>query len=674
MEQSRDSVFDGLDSVIDDYSEAKNDFNEYLYFEPWDIEEPTPEVLAKASEDGVELYDDDVSKLTGNYPRKFQSGAILSKKRVVCQLAASRVGKSVSNEVLVCASISKEPPYSMRYEAGVDTGIARNITPINIMRFGRFSVATGRIIDHNEEAPMDDTWNCGNIIGVGIFPEELYCPDGGQIWIGTLARSIDTYWWLRLAGTGKERFLPETILDKSKGNKGTNYSKKQIHCVRDISIFIKSYDADRKTFESQMAHILVWDEEPLKPGQYISGMGHSMYQRWSFTALNGISFTKSLFFGCVNEADKARGARLGIGSLAKEDFEMFQATAYDSPYIPEWKRNDTRSSQPMHSRKSITWGRYSENTGNPFFARSKIQMWQRSFLHDYRKVTLKPEMAYDGMYGKRAMGTKGLLQIKIIQEKAKEDDMRNVWRIYEPLIENEGYIFIVDSAEGATDPEQSQDYNFGLMCRLPRQGDPVGQLDHLVIVATIRSTLPTIAFAHYTSLALRLYNNAVLAAERGHGKDNEAYGVTLDEYPFWYYRESQNDKTKKFRLKKGFDTHVGTRNTMLSQVRTWLDDFEENEDPYIRDSWLYDELAGAVVKESRGGKKRCDHTKDGFLDGVICLAIGTFIFNESPDVIVCNDVKVEEVNKRPSLIQRMTKQNAKQEHIHMGAISKGGRI
>jgi hypothetical protein len=113
---------------------------------------------------------------------------------------------------------------------------------------------------------------------------------------------------------------------------------------------------------------------------------------------------------------------------------------------------------------------------------------------------------------------------------------------------------------------------------------------------------------------------------------------------------------------------------MLSQVRTWLDDFEENEDPYIRDSWLYDELAGAVVKESRGGKKRCDHTKDGFLDGVICLAIGTFIFNESPDVIVCNDVKVEEVNKRPSLIQRMTKQNAKQEHIHMGAISKGGRI
>jgi hypothetical protein len=670
-----DNVFDGLDSVIDNYSEGLTNFNQYLYFEPWDIDHPTPEVLAKAAEDGVSLYNDDVTKIAGGFPRQFQTGAILSKATVVCQLAASRVGKSVSSEVIIGASISRQPPYSMRYKAGVDTGIRREVSQLNIRRFGRFSVLTGKVIDHNELATPDKSWDCGTIIGVGLFPEELYCPDGGQIWIGTVAKSIDTHWWRRLAGRGEARFLPEEFMDLSKGNHGSNRQKLEIHCPRDISIFIKSYDADSDTtFESDECHILVYDEEPPKPKQYISGNGHSKFQRWSFTALKGVTYTKSLFFGCVNKADSDRGKRLGTGVLDKDSFEMYQATAYDSPYIEESKKDATRKSQPIYSRASITWGRYSENTGNPFFARSKIQMWQRSFLHDYRKVTLKPEMAYDGMYGKRAMGTKGLLQIKIIQEKAKEDDMRNVWRIYEPPIENEGYILIVDSAEGATDPEQSQDYNFGLMCRLPRQGDPVGQLDHLVIVATIRSTLPTIAFAHYTSLALRLYNNAVLAAERGHGKDNEAYGVTLDEYPFWYYRESQNDKTKKFRLKKGFDTHVGTRNTMLSQVRTWLDDFEENEDPYIRDSWLYDELAGAVVKESRGGKKRCDHTKDGFLDGVVCLAIGTFIFNESPDVIVCNDVKVEEVNKRPSLIQRMTKQNAKQEHIHMGAISKGGRI
>jgi len=651
-------VFNGLEDVIDNYSDAKSDFNEYLYFEPWDVEEPTPEVLAKASEDGVNLYDDDVSKLAGSFPRKFQTGAILSKATAVFQLAASRVGKSVSTEVIIGASISKQPPYSMRYEAGIDTGIRREISPLNIRRFGRFSTTTKRVIDYNELAPLDNSWDCGTIIGVGIFPEKLYCPDGGQIWIGTVAKSIDTHWWRRLAGRGKARFLPESILDLSKGNFGSNRQKLEIHCQRDISIFIKSYEADSDTtFESDECHILVYDEEPPKPKQYISGNGHSKYQRWSFTALKGVTYTKSLIFGCINQADRDRGKRLGTGVLDRGDFELYQATAYDSPYIDEAKKDKTRNSQPVYLRKAITWGRYSENTGNPFFARSKLEKWQCKFIHPHRKVILSPEMAYDGMYGHKAHGTRGLMDIKIKQEKVTQDDLRNVWRIYENPIEGEAYLFTEDSAAGAVDPLESQDFNFGIMFRLPRHDDPIEHADHPIIVATIRSTLPTIAFARYTALGLRLYNNAVLAAERGHGKDNEAYGVTLDEYPYWYYNKAQNDSTKKYSLRKGFDTHVGTRDTMLSQVREWLDDFGDTDDPYIRDSWIYDELAGAVLAESRGGKKRCDHTKDGFLDGVICLAIGTLIFNESPEVFVCND-EPEEKQKKESFMGKLLKQSA----------------
>jgi len=662
-------LFSDLTSVIDNFGSVDNiDGKDYLYFEPFDCLEPDPETIAKAAEDGVNLYGDDIEALCGTYPRKFQSGALLSKKKIVSLLAASRVGKSILTEVLMGAAISRQPPYCMRYEEGVDTNIARDVTPLNIRRFGRRDKASGIIIDYNESAILDlKSWDCGNIIGIGLFPEEKYVPDGGSVWLATLARSIDTHWWRRLAGTGKERFLPKSFLDMSKGNNGTNRQRLEIHFNRDISLFIKSYDADRKTLESDKPHILVWDEEPLKPEHYISGQGHCVHQYWSFTALNGISFTKPLFFGCISQADKDRGKRLGIGSLKRDDFDFFQASAYDSPYIDLDVKDKTRNAQPEYSRRSITWGRYGANSGDPFFSRSKLEKWQRSHLHPHRKVTMKPETAYDGWFGHKTYGTKGLMDVKILTEKADDDDLRNVWRIYENPQPNEAYLFAVDSAAGAVDPKESQDFNFSVMFRRPNASDPIQHFYHPIIVATIRSTLTTIAFAKYTAYGLRYYNNAVLAAERGHGSANEAYGITMDEYPYWYYNKAQNDSTKNYSLRKGFDTHVGTRDPMLGLVREWLDDFEENEDPYIRDSWLYDELAGAVTKEHANGKKRCDHTKDGYMDGVICLGIGTFIFNNTPEVFVCNETEEAKKPKQGLMARMLDKQTRSTSKKKMGA-------
>jgi hypothetical protein len=196
-----------------------------------------------------------------------------------------------------------------------------------------------------------------------------------------------------------------------------------------------------------------------------------------------------------------------------------------------------------------------------------------------------------------------------------------------------------------------------------------------IVVATCRSTLPTVAFARSQWPTLRYFNNALLAAERGHGKDNEAFGLTLEDWPYWYYYAAMHGVTKKTRLKKGFDTTAHTRTACLDKIRDWEKSFEPEFDPFIKDSWLYTELGGAIRKKTLGGKYRCDHPRDGSLDGVICLGIATYILQESPDIIVCNDITVEDEGPQ-GVFQRMTaQQEATPKRIPMGAgaASLGGR-
>jgi len=636
MNETR-GVFDGLSGVLDNFMNRETRFDPYYFWEPFDCEEPSSDVIAKAAEDGVDLFNDDIAKLAGPYPRKFQSGMILSTKPVSCIQAGSRVGKSIANQVELGCMISRQTPYCLRYNKGVDTGIKRFVTPENIFRFGRLDSRSGVLIDYNINAPLDaKSWDCGNIIGIGKYPEEKYCPDGRQIWIGTLARSIDTHWWPVLAGTGSQRFLPQEFIDISKGNNGSDHGKYCIHGPRDIDIFIKSYNAERQTFESTTAHAILWDEEPIKPELFISGYGHGDYHRFSFTPFQGKTWSNGLFFGCISEDARTLGLEYGIGALKREDFDYFQASAYDSPYIDKDERDRRRNAFPMHERKAIIWGRYARHEGQPFFNRSKVQKWMRKFVHPYMPCKFTADMPYHGMYGNPNFGTRGLMEVSVTKTELEEEDTRDTWRVYEDVRPGVAYMAVFDPAEGAADPSQVQDKSFGLIIREPDSRDSVRNENYPVIVATTRSTLPTMAFAHSCEPVLRYYNNALLASERGHGKDNEAFGMVLDEYPYWYYYESQNDTTKQYHKKKGFDTNVKTRSPMLLKIREWTDEYEVDEDPMIKDAWIYDELAGAVTVTNKNGKHKCDHTKEGSLDGVICLAIATYIFQEQPEVITCN--------------------------------------
>jgi hypothetical protein len=652
-------IFDQVEVSLDNFQQKKLKTDPYFFFEPWDCDIPDPDVMRSALADGVDLVEDPAVKLAGEYPRQFQTGSILSEKKMVVTQAGSRSGKSICTQVVIAAMVSRQPPYAFRYDKGVDTGIKREINAGNINRFGRIDKETGNVLDHNSKKKEDGTWDCGTIKGVGKFPEELYAPAGSQIWIGTIAKSITSFWWPSFTGTGEARFFPQEFIDTSKGNKGSNWQQQVIHCINDIDILIKTYEQGHTKFESQTAWLLAYDEEPTKKEIYLSGALHATYQRFSFTPLNGKTWSEGVFFSCL---EKHRKAEEG---LRRSDFDYFYASQFDSPYVPREKLERDRRAMELWERRARVWGQYSEFEGMPFFNRSKIQRWTNRFSKEYRVANFKARGAYSGLYGSKVSNKPGLMQIRIDAETAEKENGQDTWRIYENVRKGVGYLGVFDAAEGATNPDDVQDKSFGAFFRLPLPDEVT--LDGLpVLVATCRSTLPTVAFARTCFPALRYYNNAVLAAERGHGKDNEAFGMTLEEWPFWYYYESRNAATKALRPKKGFDTNAHTRTAMFLKLRDWMDFFEADQDPHIYDKWIFSELAGAIIKETPGGKRRCDHPRDGSLDGVICLGIGTYIVQETPEVVVCN--QEEEKEKGGGFMQRMQAPvQSEKKHIPMGS-------
>jgi len=611
-----------FDDVIKDVENRKVAHDPYYFWEPWDCDVPLPEVYKKAMHDGVDLVNDLSIKLAGQYPRTFQTGSVLSKKKMVVAQAGSQCGKSITTQVVIGCMISRRPPYSLRYEEGVDTGIKRVISPLNITRFGRRRTDTGDLIDHDPEAKLNDSWDCGNIVGAGIFPEELYCPEGKQIWIGTIAKSIDTFWKPAFAGTGAGRFFPKEFIDASRGNKGTNWGTMTIHCINGIDVILKTYEQGHTKFESTKAWLLAYDEEPPNKQIYVSGAQHAQYQRFTFTPLNGVTWSKNVFFGCVDKGtSKATG-------LDRRDFDYFYASQYDSPYVEKEALERNRRGIELWQRKSRIWGQYAAYSGQPFFKRSKIQMWAKAFTHAHRLVRFDTERPYYGISGSKVMGLPGIMGVRVSEHTVTDETTnKDEWRLYENVRPGVGYMAIFDPAEGALDLEEVQDKSFGMIVREPLPGEI--EMDHRpVIVATTRSTLPTVAFAKSALPVMRYFNNALLASERGHGKDNEAFGMTLEEWPHWYIYKTMAKGSRGVKQKKGFDTNSKTRTSMLDLVRAWQDTFSADEDPFIKDMWLFKEMSEAIVKETNGGKKKCDHTTNGSLDGVICMGIGCYILHE----------------------------------------------
>lgn len=637
------SVFDDLANTVDKYNERATNFDPFFFFEPWDCSAPDQDVIEKAAEDGVDLINGDIIRLAGNYPRLFQSGMLLSKAPVSVAQGGSQIGKTISPLIESAIMVSHQLPFSLRYERGVKTEIKRQISKQNVSRFGRFDSRTGTFIDKDADARFDpESWDCGFITGAGIYPKEKFAPPGSQIWIGTLAESVKTTWWPKIAGDGKQRIFPVQFVDKTKGNDGANEGKLVVHCINDCRILIKTYEQKHTKFESEKAWMVVYDEEPTSKSIFVSGLEHGEYHRMSFTPLSGITWSKEAIFNKENK------------------YEFYHATQYDSPYQDRRKINTRRSGYQPWERQSRIWGIHSEQSGDPFFDRRKVNLWTQKFTYPHGLFEFRPTGNYYKMVSmSNITDVPGLMDVGVSRTSAKEYNERSVWKVYEDRKKGAAYVVAVDCAEGSEDASQAQDRNSAVIGRQDEDSEKP------VVVATLKSTLPTLAFARCVSYAMRYYNNALLASERGIGKDNEAFGQELDDYPYWFWYTTVNDKTNKANQRKGFCTTGQSREYIFELIRDWVDEHGDNDDPMLKDDILMKEIAGAVIGKTKGGtKSRCDHTRDGSLDMTVAFGILLYIFDKCQDQIRCNSY--EDYDKRESYIVKRVMESQPEKPRYMG--------
>jgi len=610
---------------IRDAADLKHDKHLFYMFEPWNVAKRSAEIKRKAIEDDAQIYTEEFVDVFGTDPHPFQTGYFQSTKKIRILLAGSSTGKSICPLVETGIMVSGELPYTFRYDEGVDTGVPRVISKENIRRFGRIDSSNGKIIDYNVKPKQESSWqewNCGNIMGAGRYPQEKISEAGKQIWIATIAESIKKFWWPMLANP-ETRILPDAFIDTSKGNNGYNISTNTVHCIRGMEIFILSFEQGHKKFESVRAHAIVEDEETTTPELFASAQEHAPegYVTIAMTPLEGITWSRKLVFNKGVDADR------------------FHATQYDSPYQDNKEIDRRRTTYAKWIRQSRCWGLYSEQSGEPYFNRAKLNVWLQAYSMNYDLVSFTPKSQWFKMKGNtRISSLPGLIDTDVHKNPAYENEEATVaWRMYEDRLPGVGYILAADAAEGAEIPEEAGDINAAMVMRLP-----IGKEEHAKIVCTIRSTLPTKAFAKVCAFALRYYNNAMLAAESGQGAENKAFELEVEDWPYLYMSTVTRDATGTPRQKPGFVMKSNQRQAIFKEIEEYIGEFDEDEYPHIPDRPLLKELAAAV----KGKKGRCDHVKRGSLDTGICFGILLHVIKHDSDQIKCNYFPPPKQNRR----------------------------
>jgi phage terminase large subunit-like protein len=458
-------------------------------------------------------------------------------------------------------------------------------------------------------------WDCGNIKGVGKFPEQLILPPGGEIWLLTTQRVLLNFWWPRFQDPMR-RIIPEHLIDKTK-NGGYKEKDRTVFLQRDSKIGCITYESGFDKAEGQRANVVIFDEEPPQEKMFHAGMQHGDMIMLIETPYRGITWSKDVVFP----------------KTVSSDYSSFHATQYDSPYQGRAKIEARRKTMPKYEIKARIWGIASDIEGKPYYDYDKLSIWvQRYAAPQYTLATFDPQSDFRGIRGLQfddQTFIPGLLETMIKRGKPSEPDGKATWCMYEDVIEGQAYLLLADPAEGAEDPEEAQDVCASMIMRPPIAEK---EEDRPKIVASLRSTLPTIAFARVCSYAARYYNNSMLGAETMRHAVNAAFAAELRDWPYWYHMTVTNDKTKTAKTCMGFDPNSKTRFSIFELIGEWIDSFEACQYPGIPDYPLLVELMECVV----GKHGRPDHTRNGTLDSTMCFGTGLHILKFSPEQVRCN--------------------------------------
>jgi len=548
---------------------------------------------------------------------------------------------SISAMIELGIMVSGEKPLALRFIKGAKTNIKRLITPDNVMRWGRFDVKTEKFLDKNIHVMADGSWDCGYIVGAGIYPDEKIMPPGGIIWIGTTSQALHEIWWPRLTEDNDKNLFPFEFIDRKRGLDGLMKSEWTVYGIRGTRITIITYESGYRKYESEEVHACWFDEEAPDQRCVTAAINHCRnynnreeqgFFSLVLTPYMGMTYTRKLIF-----------------DPHRKDSAIFHATAYDSPYLSEGIIKHRRAIMPSHEIGARIWGLHTAVKGKPYFDRTKIMAWIRNYKTPYELYKFRPFDEFDGMFSREDRDKPGLMDVEITATKTEgKENQQDIWRVYEKPREGMAYFLMADSAEGSDIPIESGDVLASLVMR-----PPIGEEKFPQIVASLRSTVKTVNFAWLCAYALRYYNNALLCAEGPtRGSFNALFFAELSDYPYWYNQPSERWSTRKFRTVKGFDTNVATRTAIFDNISEVLGAFDADEKPEINDEPLLIELASCVVTAT-SGRLRPDHTSDSTLDTAICYGQSLFVWKHSPEQIKCRAFKKEKESTFGKLLKKI---------------------
>ena len=606
-------VFEQVQDSISNTEDVWKTHPGYFLYEPYEIKPRNQMVVDKAISDGIDLSSQDVIRCIGIPPYSFQTGYLLSSHHGRVIMAGTHTGKSLAVLMDILMSGSAEIPLAFRYPKGYDTGVPREINMWNIRRWGRHSKDNGEYLDRNINAAMDGSWDCGNVIAVGVFPADKIVPPGSMIRLASYQSMILQNWWPAFTGESTEElgaFVPPHFIDKTKGssaNRGLKVDEKLVFLPRNVRLKMLTYEGEKRGFEGVMVPTYI-DEEP--PKRDIMGAMLSHASRWSLSETPWLGITWSEEYAFPKE----------VGDQCK----TFHSSAYDCPYKTEQEIINLRSefsSTPWEIGARI-WGFPTEQQGKPYYDRAKINFWIKRFQPHHDFVTFDATKVWEGIKTNRDLHrVDGLLDTEIKMNPAKEDDERAVWRLYEDRQEEIGYACASDQAEGADTPQEAGDRSTAVIGRSHEDCKT-----RPVVCATLRSTLPTPEFAREVLCACRYFHNALIAPETGVGAANESFKMVAIEWPHWFKDVTRRQSTRKQREHLGFCATQDRREALYNKLlRDHFANFEKEEYPECPDSWILREAAGAIVSTTRGGTNRCDHPRTGTLDSLTAYGILHFV-------------------------------------------------
>ena len=606
-------AFDQIGKMMGDADEVWRLHPKFFLYEPYDVKERPQWVRDLAARDSADINNDDIIRCCGMAPRPFQVGYHLSAAYGRTLLAGSQQGKSLAVSFDILMRSTGEIPFSLRYAAGHDTGILREISPENVIRWGRRSKDDGQILDHNPRAHNDGSWDCGTVIGVGVFPRERIVPEGSMIRLISWQTMISQNWWPAFTGqTGSQlgRFVPGHLIDKTEGasgHRGFHVQEKLIHLQRGVRLKMLTYEAERRGLEGVTVPTYL-DEEPPKEELWGALVTHAEDWSLSETPWLGITWSRKVIFPDV----------------VTDHRKTFQACAYDCPYKTPAELERTRHELEAKQWEigARMWGIPTNQTGEPYYDRDKINFWINRFKVPFRLVRFEPTAQWGGIKTNAdVFNHPGLLDTPVRLVEAREEDEQSVWRLYEDRLDGTGYVGASDQAEGADTPEEAGDRS---TCVIARQHEDDKTMP--ICAATLRSTLPVYQFAREVMYAARYFHNALLAPETGRGSANEAFKSEARDWPHWFKDTMIRQSTRKPKEYMGYCPTTDRRDAVYDRlIRNWLDRYDADQYPNCPDEWVLREAASAIVSLTRGGIKKCDHPPGGTIDSLTSWGILLFV-------------------------------------------------